>query len=143
METVMAMLGAMNSQTLAQNQLTALRITQDVTAVPFSHQVIFQDFAQNCLVVGHEAVTAVLQTFFNAFNHSSITHKHIQADEDSARLELLLTGRQVAPFWGLPCTGRTVTLALEMGCRFYEEQVTHVELHYDAGALLRQLGLAL
>ncbi|MEZ4590659.1 MAG: ester cyclase [Chloroflexota bacterium] len=133
----------MDTQVSAKNQQAALLITQDVTAVPFSSHVIFQDFAQDCLVIGHEAVTAVLQTFFNAFSHSSITLKHIQADEDSAHLQLLLSGQQVAPFWGLPCTGRMVTLALEMGCRFYGEQVTHVELYYDAGALLRQLGLAL
>ena len=98
----------MDTQASAQNQLAALLITQDVTAVPFSNHVIFHDFAQDCLVIGREAVTAVLHTFFHAaFSDPTITLNHVCADDDSAQLELVLSGRQVAPFWGLPCTGRS------------------------------------
>ena len=134
----------MDTQVSTQNQLAALLITQDITAVPFSNHVVFHDFAQDCLVNGREAVTAVLHAFFQtAFSNPTITLNRTQANAESIRLAFVLAGQQVAPFWGLPCTGRSVTLEMELGCRFLGEQITHVDLHYDAGALLRQLGLAL
>ena len=134
----------MDTSVSAKNRQAALLITQDLTAVPFSQHVIFRDFAQDCLVIGRTAVTAVLHAFFYAaFNHPTITLNSTKSEEDQVQLALTLSGQQIAPFWGLPCTGRTITLDLAIGCCFFGEQITHVDLHYDAGTLLRQLGLAL
>lgn len=122
----------------------ALLVTQDVTAVPFSNNVILHDFAQSTIVTGRLAVTAVLHTFFHtAFTDLSIECNTILANEEITSLSVSLSGRQIAPFWGLPCTGRPITLMLTIICRFYAGQVAHIELFYDAGTLLRQLGLAL
>ena len=134
----------MQVQQVATNRQAALQLIRDVTAVPLSNNVILHDFAQNTLVTGREAVTAVLHTFFHtAFADLTIDCHTILDNEERVSLSLSLSGRQIAPFWGLPCTGRPIILTLTMICRFYASQVAYIELFYDAGTLLRQLGLAL
>ena len=134
----------MQAQQAANNRQTVLQLTTDVTAVPFSNNVILQDFAQTTTVTGREAVTAVLHTFFHtAFTDLVIELDTLVANEETATLSLSLSGRQIKPFWGLPCTGRHITLSLAIICRFTADQIARIELFYDAGTLLRQLGLAL
>lgn len=134
----------MDSAVSAKNLQAARCIAEDVTAVPFSRYVILQDFAQDSRVMGQAAVTAVLHTFFHsAFHQPVITTKFTIANKDNVSMAMTLSGQQIAPFWGLPCTGREITLLLAIVCQFYGEQITHIDLFYDAGSLLRQLGLAL
>jgi hypothetical protein len=134
----------MPTQQATQNRQMALQLMHDVTAVSLTTHVILQDFAQATVIEGREAVTAVLRTFFHdAFTEMNLEIHTLLADRETATLSLSLSGQQIAPFWGLPCTGRHITLSLAIICRFRADQIAHIELYYDAGTLLRQLGLAL
>ena len=134
----------MQAQQAANNRQTVLQLTTDVTAVPFSNNVILQDFAQTTTVTGREAVTAVLHALFHTAFADQVVEPHtLTANEETASVCLTLSGRQIEPFWGLPCTGRSITLSLSITCRFCCDQIAYIELVYDAETLLRQLGLAL
>lgn len=134
----------MQVEQAANNREAVLQLTTDVTAVSFSSNVILKDFAQTTTVTGRVAVTAVLHTLFHtAFTDLVIELNTVVANEETATLSFSLSGRQIKPFWGLPCTGRHMTLSLAIICRFTADQIARIELFYDAGTLLRQLGLAL
>lgn len=122
----------------------ALLVTQDVTAVPLTDDAILQDFAQSTMITGRDDVINFVHAFFHqAFDEVALEINTLLADKETATLSFSLSGRQIAPFWGLPCTGRHITLSLAMICRFQAEQIARIELYYDGGTLLRQLGLAL
>ena len=134
----------MSTQQATQNRQMTLQLISDATAVSLATNVILQDFAQSTIIEGREAVTAVFHTFFHdAFTEKTLEIHTLLADKETATLSLLLSGQQIAPFWGLPCTGRHITLSLVIICRFHADQIARIELYYDAGTLLRQLGLAL
>jgi steroid delta-isomerase-like uncharacterized protein len=134
----------MQGQQAANNRQMALQLMAGDTAVSLSPTVILQDHAQSTTVTGREAVMAFLHAFFRrAFAGMTLEINTLLADRETATLSLSLSGRQIAPFWGLPCTGRHVTLSLALICRFHDGQIAKIELYYDAGTLLRQLGLAL
>ena len=114
------------------------------TAVSLAPTITLQDFAQSTTVEGREAVIAAFDTFFHtAFAETAVEFNTLLADNQTATLSIVFSGRQVAPFWGLPCTGRQLTLSLAVICHFHGDQISHIKLYYDAGTLLRQLGLAL
>ncbi|MCA9933516.1 MAG: ester cyclase [Anaerolineales bacterium] len=134
----------MQTQEAAHNRQIALQLVDGNTAVPLSPTVILQDHAQSASVSGQEAVATFLHTFFrDAFVEVALEIHTLLADRETATLSLSFSGRQIAPFWGLPCTGRFITLSLAFICRFHARQIVKIELYYDAGTLLRQLGLAL
>jgi steroid delta-isomerase-like uncharacterized protein len=134
----------MHGQQAANNRKMVLQLTVDPTAVPLAEDVILHDFAQSTTVTGRKAVIDFIHTFFHrAFTDSVIEINLLLVDKETATLSLSLSGRQSAPFWGLPCTGRHITLSLTMIFRFHAGQITCTELFYDGRALLRQLGLAL
>lgn len=134
----------MHVEQAALNRQTVLQLTQDVTAVSFTQTVILQDVAQATTLTGRAAVTAVLHTLFHtAFAEQVVALHTFCAHEETASVRLTLSGRQIEPFWGLPCTGRHITFSLTITCHFIADQIAHIELDYDAEILLRQLGLAL
>lgn len=131
-------------QQASHNRQTVLQLIRDVTAVSLTHSVILQDVAQATTITGRAAVTAVLHSLFHtAFADQVVEPLTLCANEDTASACLTLSGRQIELFWGLPCTGRYITLSLRLTCRFYSDQIAHIELDYDAETLLRQVGLAL
>lgn len=134
----------MQKHQAAHNQQAVLQLIGEGTAVPLTDDVILQDYAQSTTVTGREAVMGFLRAFFHcAFAEMRLEIQTLLADKETATLSLSFSGQQIAPFWGLPCTGRRITLSLVMICRFYADQIARIELYYDGGTLLRQLGLAL
>jgi steroid delta-isomerase-like uncharacterized protein len=134
----------MTDQQAILNRRITQQLAVDISALPLADDIILHDFAQSTTLAGQQAVSAFMRAFFqHAFADKSLEINTLLADRETATLSLSLSGRQVAPFWGLPCTGRRVTLALALICRFHADQITRIELYYDAGTLLRQLGLAL
>lgn len=128
----------------AINRQSALQLVLETTTAALTRDVILQDFAQDTSIAGRAAVTAFIHTFFHrAFVEKRVTINTLLADQETAALSLLLAGRQSTPFWGLPNTGRYLKLPLVIICRFQADYIARIELYYDAGTLLRQLGLAL
>lgn len=119
-------------------------LVRDVTAVPLAADVVCADHAQERVFRGETAVRAALYDFFVAgFAEASVAIDTLLTDDRSAAVSFWLDGTQRGPFWGLPCTGRRVTLAMALVCQIRDGLVQKIALFYDAGALLRQLGFAL
>ena len=113
-------------------------------AVPLAEEVILQDHAQDRVYQGRGAVEGVLRAFFVAgFPGAQFEVHSSTAGETSAVLEFDLHGKQDGPFLGIPATGREVVLPMVIVCQISDGQVRRLSLYYDAGSLLRQLGLAL
>ena len=128
----------------ATNRQLAKQFIMETTAVSLAPTITLQDFAQSTTVEGREAVIAAFDTFFHtAFAETAVDFNTFLADDKTATLSLRFSGRQVAPFWGLPNTGRQISLSLAIICHFHADKINCIELYYDAGTLLRQLGLAL
>jgi steroid delta-isomerase-like uncharacterized protein len=114
------------------------------TAVVLAEEVVLEDHAQNRICRGRAEVESVLRAFFVEGFPEVRTEVHsITADETFAVLECAFHGRQDGPFVGLPSTGREVALPIVIVCQILESQIHRLSLYYDAGSLLRQLGLAL
>lgn len=134
----------MTDQQANLNRNITQQLTADTSALPLADGITLHDFAQSTTITGRQAVLAFIRAFFqHAFADRQLDVDTLLADGQAAALSLSITGRQVAPFWGLPCTGRRVTLSLALICHFHADQIIRIELYYDAGTLLRQLGLAL
>jgi hypothetical protein len=106
--------------------------------------VVLYDHAQNRAYLGQAAVEAQLRAFFiGGFPDAQV--KVFNAAFDGVFLEatFLLQGIQDGSFSGLPATRRGVSLVMRLCCQVEVNQVTALDLYYDAADLLRQLGLAL
>ena len=128
----------------ANNRQTALRLIAEAETALLTPNVVLHDLAQDKTVSGRTAVTTFIRAFFqHAFTDKRIGINTLLADEETVMLSLVVSACQIAPFWGLPNTGRRLNLSLAMICRFQADHIARIELYYDAGTLLRQLGLAL
>jgi hypothetical protein len=106
--------------------------------------VILHDKPQQTSVLGQAAVEAFLNAFFrDGFSEATIVGAVEEATADCLVLSLRWRGVQNGRFMGIPATGRAVKLSLTLVCRLRQGQIYHLDLNYDAAALLRQLGLAL
>lgn len=124
------------------NRRIAQQFATDATTLPPADDVILQDFAQDRIVRGE--VVALLDAFFiQGFADAQVNMRTVIADESVAMFEFVFCGRHVALFWGLPATHRVVELPIVIACHLTNSQIRRAALYYDAGVLLRQLGLAL
>lgn len=138
------MQGQLEPSEAAQNRQMVMRLMAGETAVSLTDDVILEDFAQSAVITGRTAVAHFINAFFqHAFADVTLKINTLLTDKETATLSLVLSGRQIAPFWGLPCVGRRVALSLAIICRFRAGQIARIEWYYDGGTLLRQLGLAL
>ncbi|MCI0580843.1 MAG: ester cyclase [Chloroflexi bacterium] len=113
-------------------------------AVSLADNATLADHAQNCVFKGRAAVANLLRALFqDGFPGSRAEVQSIVADERTAVLEFIFCGRQGGPFLGIPATGRAVVVPMVLVCRLANAQIQQAALYYDAGTLLRQLGLAL
>ena len=116
----------------------------DYAAVPLAEDVVFLDRAQGRAFRGRAEVEALLRAFYvEGFPGAQMEVGCIVVDDASAVLEFTLHGRQEGPFLGIPPTGRQVDLPVTIVFQLTDGQVRAASLYYDAGTLLRQLGLAL
>ncbi|MCP5097688.1 MAG: hypothetical protein GY943_19245 [Chloroflexi bacterium] len=125
------------------NQRLARKLLRDITAVSLSPTITLIDHAQQSHYHGQGQVTAVWQAFFvNGLHSPNMEMSTLLADNTTATFSINISGKQQHPFWGLPNTGRHISLKMAVICRFETGVFTQIELYYDAGSLLRQLGLA-
>ena len=114
------------------------------TAVALTEDVVFWDQAQSRSFAGRAAVEAVWQALFaEGFAEVRIEIHTLIADDMAAALEFIFRGRHCGRFMGLPPTGQEVVIPMALFCQIEAGQIRRAILYYDAGTLLRQLGLAL
>ena len=117
---------------------------KDHTTACLSDDVIFHDHAQDRVFKGRDEVENLLQAIWAEGFPGAVTDVcNIVTDESAAVLEFVLHGRQSGPFMGIPATGRKVVLPMVIIFYLHDGRIRSANLYYDAGKLLRQLGLAL
>ena len=113
-------------------------------AVALAEDVVLWDQAQSRSFAGRAAVEAVWQALFvDGFAKVRIEIHTLIADDIAAALEFIFRGRHQGHFMGLPPTGQEVAIPMALFCQIESGQIRRATLYYDAGTLLRQLGLAL
>lgn len=106
--------------------------------------VIMVDQAQARTFTGRAAAESLLYTFFTSgFTSTLVSDPLLTVDGVNAVLEFTFQGRQTGPLFGIAPTGRAVVLPMVLACQLCNGAVWRARLYYNAGVLLRQLGLAL
>ena len=106
--------------------------------------IILIDHAQARTYTGRAAAEILLCNFFTfGFTHAQIDAPTLTIDNGTAVLKFTFHGRQTGSFLGIAPTGRAVAVPMVLTCGIRDGQVWRANLCYDAGTLLRQLGLAL
>ena len=114
------------------------------TAVALTEDVILWDQAQSRSFAGRAAVEAVWQALFvDGFAEVRVEVSALIAEESAAALEFTFRGRHCGRFMGIPPTNREIAIPMALICVIEVGQLRRASLYYDAGTLLRQLGLAL
>jgi len=114
------------------------------TAVALAEDVVLWDQAQSRSYAGRAAVEAVWQAFFaDSFADVQIEIHTLIADDMAATLEFIFRGRHHDRFMGIPPTGQEIAIPMALFCWIEAGKIRRATLYYDAGTLLRQLGLAL
>jgi steroid delta-isomerase-like uncharacterized protein len=124
-----------------------LRVVHQIPLEPgsvlFAEAACLVDLAQNRRQSGREAVIRALnELFVDAFDDIQVEPGVSLADHQTAMLELIYRGRQQRSFMGIPATGRRVQIPMVIIGAFEAGKVIQVSLFYDAGTILRQLGMA-
>jgi steroid delta-isomerase-like uncharacterized protein len=124
-------------------QLVEAFVTQRA-AVALTEDAVFWDQAQSRSFAGRAVVEAVWRAFFvDGFAEVRIEIHTLIADDMVAALEFTFRGRHQGRFMGIPPTGREVAIPMALFCWIEAREIRQASLYYDAGTLLRQLGLAL
>jgi steroid delta-isomerase-like uncharacterized protein len=122
--------------------LEAFALEQD--AAVLAEDVVLLDQAQERSFYGREAVIAFLNTFFiHGFSQTEAKVQSMIVDEAEAALVFTFYGRQDGPFMGIPPTRQEVDVPMVLVCQITDNWIQRATLYYNAGTLLRQLGLGL
>jgi steroid delta-isomerase-like uncharacterized protein len=94
---------------------------------------------------GHEGYRQYLQGWIAAFPDSQVTISRTVADETGAITEFIgrgtHTGPLASPAGPIPPTGRPIEIQFCEALEITEGKITKDRLYFDAGTLMRQLGL--
>lgn len=120
--------------------LEAFALEQD--AAVLAEDVVLLDQAQERSFYGREAVIAFWHTFFiHGFTQTETKVQSLIVDETEAAIVFTFYGRQDGPFMGIPPTRQAVVLPMVLVCQMTGKWIHQATLYYNAGTLLRQLGL--
>lgn len=108
-----------------------------------AEDVIVREHAQECEFRGRAEIRGLWRAFSGGFPEVRTEIHAIAVDEGTAVAEVAFRGRQDGPFLGIPPTGREVILSVRIIFQLVDSQIRAADIYYDAGSLLRQLGLAL
>jgi steroid delta-isomerase-like uncharacterized protein len=110
----------------------------------FTDDVVLLDQAQERSFTGREAVTAFLKGFFEqGFTQTQTEFQTIVVEEEKVACAFLFRGQQDGAFMGIPPTHQRVAIPMVIICKLQAGRIKQAELYYNAGTLLRQLGLGL
>jgi predicted ester cyclase len=106
--------------------------------------LVLIDHAQSQVFRGRTTAQAlVLDLLSTSFPAAQAEIYTVVEDGYYTVVELIFLGCHCGPFMGIAPTGRLVALPLALVSQRREGKIERVSLYYDAGTLLRQLGLAL
>ena len=126
------------------NRQLAEAFVTEWSAVALAEDIAFRDQAQSRSFAGRALVEAVWGALFaNGFAEVRIEIHTLIADDTAAALDFTFRGRHQGRFMGIPPTGREVAIPMALFCSSEAREIRQASLYYDAGTLLRQLGLAL
>jgi steroid delta-isomerase-like uncharacterized protein len=107
-----------------------------------AEDVILRDQAQERSFCGRAEVAAFLDALFvQAFAGARIEVENLLVSGEAAALTFTFHGRQAGAFMGLPPTQQVVAVPMAMVLRLAGDEIRQADLYYNAGTLLRQLGL--
>jgi len=110
---------------------------------PLAADVVLEDHGQSMVYQGRTAVTSVLRAFFGEwFSDGRMDIQTTFDSEQTSAIVFNFNGRHDGVFFGIPATGRQVTVPMILLFRTNQDHIQHISWYYDAGTLLRQLGLA-
>lgn len=125
----------------SRHLIETFAIDRDLSVL--AEDVVLHDQAQERSFRGREAVTTMLNTFFlHGFTGIQTDVQTIIVGQEEAALAFTFRGRQDGPFMGIPPTRQEVAVPMAMICQMEEGLIKQITLYYNAGTLLRQLGLA-
>jgi steroid delta-isomerase-like uncharacterized protein len=91
---------------------------------------------------GRNDVRAFYQGLLNALPGLHIDVQHRHASDTAVVLEVIIRGRHLGPWRGLPATGRQIEIPL---CGIFtfdeEDRLAGEKIYYDRATLFRQLGV--
>ncbi len=106
--------------------------------------LILNDLGQGRVFDTTLGIVEFFQAFFvSGFQDARVELVAWETQNTGFTLETRLYGCQDGPFMGIPATGRKISLPLTLRGRLETGRLRYLEFDYDAGDLLRQLGLAL
>jgi steroid delta-isomerase-like uncharacterized protein len=109
---------------------------------PLAEGVVLEDFGQCMVYRGRAAVLAVLSAFFGeGFPDGRMCVEATLSEKQMVVIAFVFCGRQERVFLGLPATGREVAVPMILLFRVAQQCIEHIAWYYDAGTILRQLGL--
>ena len=86
---------------------------------------------------GHEAFAKLFYAAFEGLQH---TIEDVFATDDRVAVRFVLTGRHTGNFFGIPPSGRAVTVAANVLMHTSNGKVTQLFGVFDEAGLLRQIG---
>lgn len=126
-----------------QEHIVLKLLSNRLDVVHFADSVSLLDHAQSRRFEGQWAVANLFHTIFNvAFPGAQIKIGTFVADKQAAAVEFELQGSHQGVFMGVPPSGREITLPMTLICQLKNDLIHSANLYYDAGAFLRQVGLA-
>lgn len=123
--------------------VTAPQVLDWLTAIRWQPCVRFVDHARGVSASGPAALATLVALFDDAFGTAACTLTAVSDTEETRLVALQLNGRPQRPFWGLPAVDCAVSLPLALVGQGAAAGLHTLDCYYDAGTLLRQMGLAL
>ncbi|HKG36739.1 MAG TPA: ester cyclase [Solirubrobacterales bacterium] len=113
----------------------------DVTMATFDHPR-YELIATGEVHDGPEEVDAYFQETRTAFPDQRNELLALHHSDDAVLVEAMLYGTHMGPLRGLPPTGRSFEMRFLAMFLFEEDRLVGERIYFDAGTILRQLGVA-
>jgi len=108
----------------------------------FGAMAHYDDEPWNAHYVGHDEVRTFYEGFLQALPGLQIEVLRRHASDSAVVVEVMIRGRHLGPWRGLPTTGRQVEIPL---CGIFtfdeEDRLAGEGIYYDRATVLRQLGI--
>ena len=136
-----ARLRATREQLVREHMESENRHEFDVTLDTFDHPR-YELIATGDVYDGPEAVMAYFEETRTAFPDQRNELLELHHADDAVLVEAMLYGTHLGPFRGLPATGRKFELRFLAAFLFDGDRLICERVYFDAGTVLRQLGIA-
>jgi steroid delta-isomerase-like uncharacterized protein len=113
----------------------------DVTMETFHHPR-YELIGTGDVFDGHDEVDAYFEETRTAFPDQRNELIALHHSDDAVLVEAMLYGTHDGPFRGLPATGRKFEMQFLAVFVFEEDRLVCERVYFDAGTILRQLGIA-